>query len=94
MTDYFLDNTVWMAWQFDCPEKGEGMVQAFRREKCFEENITLRLRGLQPDAIYSVTDIDRQEPRSISGRELMDNGLPVEADTAPTALVSVYKMMK
>ena len=94
LTDYSLDNTVWMAWQFDCPENGEGMVQAFRREKCAEKEITLRLRGLQPDASYSVTDIDRQEPRSISGRELMDNGLPMEADTAPAALVFVYKMMK
>ena len=31
LTPYSLENDVWMAWQFDCPEQGEGMVQAFRR---------------------------------------------------------------
>ena len=31
LTPYSLDNTAWIAWQFDCPEKGEGLVQAFRR---------------------------------------------------------------
>ena len=31
LTSYSLENTVWMAWQFDRPERGEGMVQVFRR---------------------------------------------------------------
>ena len=31
LTPYSLDNSLWIGWQFDCPEKGEGMVQAFRR---------------------------------------------------------------
>lgn len=94
LTGYSLDNTVWMAWQFDCPEKGEGMVQVFRREKCAERAVTLRLRGLQPEAAYAVTDIDRPEVRRFSGRELMENGLRLEAGIAPTALVFVYKQLK
>jgi alpha-galactosidase len=32
LTPYSLDKTAWIAWQFDCPEQGEGMVQAFRRD--------------------------------------------------------------
>ena len=31
LTPYSLDATDWVAWQFDCPEKDGGMVQAFRR---------------------------------------------------------------
>ncbi len=31
LTSYSLKNDVWMAWQFNCPEQGAGMVQAFRR---------------------------------------------------------------
>ena len=31
LTPYSLENNVWIAWQFDCPEEGEGVVQAFRR---------------------------------------------------------------
>ncbi len=33
LTPYTLDNSAWLAWQFDCPVKGEGMVQVFRRRK-------------------------------------------------------------
>ncbi len=39
LTNYSTTNSVWMAWQFDCPERGEGLVQAFRREKCPGESI-------------------------------------------------------
>ena len=33
LTPYSLEGNVWMAWQFDWPEAGEGVVQAFRRER-------------------------------------------------------------
>jgi hypothetical protein len=29
---YSLDRKAWIAWQFDCPERGEGAIQAFRRD--------------------------------------------------------------
>ena len=32
LTPYNPGRDVWMAWQFDLPEKGQGMVQVFRRE--------------------------------------------------------------
>ena len=38
LTYYSLGKDVRMAWQFDSPEKGEGVVQAFRREKCVFES--------------------------------------------------------
>ena len=33
LTPYRMENDVWMAWQFDRPEVGGGMVQVFRRPK-------------------------------------------------------------
>ena len=32
LTPWSRDDTLWIAWQFDRPEDGEGAVQAFRRE--------------------------------------------------------------
>ena len=34
LTPYSTENTIWMAWQFDRPDLGEGFVQAFRRAEC------------------------------------------------------------
>jgi alpha-galactosidase len=33
LSSYSLENDVWMVWQFDRPDLGEGVVQAFRRKE-------------------------------------------------------------
>ena len=33
LTPYSLYNDVWIAWQFDRPEEGEGVVQVFPAQK-------------------------------------------------------------
>ena len=48
----------WAAWQFNRPEQGDGMVQAFRRDKSEDPATDIRLRGLDPSATYKVTDLD------------------------------------
>jgi len=60
---YNLDPTLWMAWQFDVPEKGEGMIQAFRRSECIYEVARFRLRGLDPAARYTGHPLDSAIPR-------------------------------
>jgi hypothetical protein len=47
-----------MAWQFDRPQEGEGVVQAFRRAGNSDASATFRLRGLEPDAVYVLTNLD------------------------------------
>lgn len=93
LTPYSTDNNVWMAWQFDRPEAGEGMVQAFRRADCTGESINLKLRGLDSKAEYSVTDLDTNSPVRISGRELMEKGLTVTSASRPYAATITYKKM-
>jgi alpha-galactosidase len=80
-----------MAWQFDCPEKGEGLVQAFRRDKCGSSVARFKLRGLDERAIYIVTDLDTKETRRWPGQKLMQAGLPVTAATRPAALLFRYR---
>ena len=91
LTQYSQDNTVWLAWQFDCPEDGEGMVQAFRREESVYESGQFKLRGLSPDANYTVRNIDSCGSKDITGRVLMEKGLVVSIPDRPGAVVITYK---
>ena len=75
LTPYSLDPTLWLAWQFDRPETGEGMVQAFRRDQCIYESARIRFNGLEPAASYLVTDLDSGDAQTVVGRELLEKGL-------------------
>ena len=78
LTPYSLADNVWVAWQFDRPEAGDGVVQAFRRDKSPEETMVLKLQGLNPRAVYEVIDVDKEGATKMPGRELMARGLPVK----------------
>jgi alpha-galactosidase len=84
----------WAAWQFNRPEQGDGMVQAFRREKSDDATKDLRLRGLDAAANYEVTDIDAGVPNTLSGRDLMQKGLHVEVAAKPGAAIILYKKVQ
>ena len=81
----------WAASQFNRPEQGDGMVQAFRRDKNGESWKNLSLRGLDPAAKYEVTDLDAPRPSTISGSELMQQGLRVEIKGEGGAAIIIYK---
>jgi alpha-galactosidase len=91
LTGYSTVNDVWMAWQFDRPESGEGFVQAFRRADCVQPSVRLKLRGLDPAVRYTLTDFDAGLRGQVSGRELRDEGLLIEADDRPQAVVIAYR---
>lgn len=89
----------WLAWQFNRPEQGDGIVQAFRRSDCGEASQTLPLRGLDPAATYEVTNLDEDGSTKVSGgstplstgKDLMEKGLTVEIKDKPGAAVIVYR---
>jgi alpha-galactosidase len=88
---YSLNDTVWIAWQFDCPEKGEGMIQAFRRAQSPYESIRVKLHGLEPGAVYTLTNLDVPGATEISGRELLEKGLSIGMNAQPSSTVIIYK---
>jgi alpha-galactosidase len=94
LTEYSTAKDSWMAWQFDRPERGEGFVQAFRRDKCIFEVGRLQLQGLDPAARYEVTDLDLGKPRQMSGRELTEKGLLVTIGDRPGAALIMYRKAK
>ena len=94
LTPYTLDSRSWVAWQFDCPEKGEGVVQAFRRTESIYRSAQIRLVGLDPAVKYSITNLDAQGAQESSGRELMEKGVLIEMPGRPGAAVVLYKAIK
>jgi alpha-galactosidase len=94
LTPYSLDNTVWMAWQFDRPDRGEGMIQAFRRSESPYEAARFPLHGLDADAQYAVTDMDTTRTYEASGRQLMHEGLLITAPERPCAPVLLYRALR
>lgn len=91
LTPYSRQKDAWIAWQFDCPERGEGMVQAFRRQDSPQAAAQYRLFGLEPDAWYQVGEPGGVAVLERTGRELMEQGLPVTIPDKPGAAVLAYQ---
>jgi alpha-galactosidase len=94
LTSFTTDRDAWMAWQFDVPETGEGMVQLFRRAESPYCSAQFRLQGLDPAARYSLTDLDAHDQTAAhTGRELLEQGLAVSITNKPGAVVITYKKL-
>jgi alpha-galactosidase len=91
LTPYSMANDVWLAWQFDRPDLGEGMIQAFRRADSFYESARLKLRELDPEAQYIVTNLDENKPQEMTGSELIEKGLVITILDCPGAVIITYK---
>jgi len=92
LTPYSLGNDVWMAWQFDRPDLGEGMALFFRRDKSPTPTIKAALQGLNPQAEYemSLSITPGQATRKhMSGKEL--TGLTVTLPEAPASALLRYR---
>ena len=94
LTPYSTDDSAWMAWQFDRPASGDGVVQAFRRSQCVVESVRVKLRGLESGAQYAVGNLDATGETRFSGRELEEQGLPITINDQPGAVVITYKMIR
>jgi alpha-galactosidase len=92
LTNYNLSEDEWMAWQFNRPENGTGMLQAFRRTSSPYESIRVKLQGLNKDAVYILINLDVPGATEITGRELGEKGLLIAiADPRGTALITYKK---
>ena len=82
---------VWLAWQFNRPEHGCGVVQAFRRAESIYQSARVKLRGLDPDARYRLTNLDAPAATlEATGHELMETGLDIIVPDKPGAVVITY----
>ncbi|MBN1443981.1 MAG: alpha-galactosidase [Planctomycetes bacterium] len=92
LTPYSAQGDAWIGWQFDLPEEGRGLVQAFRRADSGAAARTIVLRGLAAGATYEVRDLDlpdRSERRK--GAELMERGVAISIPARPGAALLTYR---
>ena len=102
LTSWSLDDSNWIAWQYNRPETGEGMIQAFRRDKCEDATRTFRLNGLDPTAQYEVTNFDVAGSTKVSGgstplttgKDLMEKGLSMAIQDKPGSAVIAYNRIQ
>ena len=93
LTPYSKTNDVWIAWQFDWAETGQGYVQAFRRRNCDQPSRTLALKGLEPAAQYSIKNLDVEASAQMSGMDLTETGLTVQIPDRPGSAVIIYRKL-
>ena len=91
LTSWSSAQDVWIAWQFDRPEVQQGMVQAFRRPQSIYESARFKLRGLDAEARYVLTNADVPVTTEATGKELMEKGVAVSIPEARGAVIITYK---
>ena len=84
------DPESWLASQYYRPDLGEGMVLVFRRERSPQQRLMVKLKGLDPHAIYRVTSDAGLPDRTFSGRALMD-GYEIAIPGAPGSDLIVFR---
>jgi alpha-galactosidase len=90
LTPYSIDTSVWIAWQFNRPNAGTGVVQAFRRDTSTVDMTRFKLRGLDANASYELRNFDSKDRIHAKGRELMATGLPVRLGAPASAATITY----
>lgn len=94
LTPYSLELDEWIAWQFNRPEQGDALIQAFRRDICVESTMTFHLNGLNPAMQYEVTNLDAEGSVKISGKDLMEKGMTIEIKDKPGSALITLKICK
>jgi len=90
LTPYSTQDDQWIAWQFDRPEKGDGIVQAFRRKKNNTASQQICLRALDPQARYKLDNLDLGVIGEFTGDQLAKTGLNLTLANSPGSAILIY----
>jgi len=90
VTEFSLEEDVWMAFQFDRPAAGSGVVLVFRRPDALATTTRFTLHGLEAGTQYRIEDFDVSGKRLLSGETLMLRGLKVSLSEAPASAIVQY----
>jgi hypothetical protein len=91
LTEFSLENDVWMAFQFDRPAVGSGVVLVFRRPDAQAASMRLTLHGLDTGRHYRIENFDRSGQEVLSGASLMHRGLLFSLSDAPSSAIVHYE---
>ncbi len=91
LTEFSLDNDVWMALQFDRPAAGSGVVLVFRRPGARTSAMRFGLHGLDAGSRYRIDNFDRSGTELLSGARLVHRGLKFSLSDAPASAIVRYE---
>lgn len=88
-SDNLLRDDKWLAYQMNRPDKGDGIIMAFRRPNSDDQEIDLYFTGLDEQTTYEVKDKDTGEIIIKTGKELSE-GMRITLEKAPSSICLVY----
>ena len=91
LSDYSLAADVWVAWQYDRPEVGSGVLQVFRRPQSPSDSMRLKLSGLNPRANYRLYNYNDATVMRYQGDALLEEGLFITLPTCPGSVTISYE---
>ena len=93
LTGYSTSDDAWIAYQFDRPEKGDGIVLAFRRQGSMDFSVNVKLHALDGGSLYDVTYEDYGITVTETGTKLAQ-GVDIRIPQAPGSLLVTYRVHK
>ena len=91
LTEFSLEDDVWMALQFDRPATGSGVVLVFRRPAARAATMRFILHGLDAGRHYRIENFDLSRTEQLSGKSLMEQGLELSLSDAPASAIVHYE---
>jgi alpha-galactosidase len=91
LTGYCPTEDVWMVYQLNLPESGEGLIVACRRSGSPYETAKLSLRGLDGAARYEFVNLDSREKSTFAGDVLHRDGLEISLKSRPGSALLTYR---
>jgi hypothetical protein len=82
---------IWMAYQFDLPETGEGLVVVLKRPLSQYAQAVLPLHALEEKGNYEITKLDTADRFTMTGKELAGKGLSVRLPAQPDSSLLCYR---
>jgi alpha-galactosidase len=90
LTEYNTGEGVWMAYQLDRPDLGQGVVIAYRRSLCPYPMAILKLFDLDRKRSYRFKNLNTDKSKVYQGAVLMDQGLKIELGETPKSVIFWY----
>lgn len=90
LTEYSLEESVWMAYQMHRPDLGAGIIMAFRRENNPDEERHFPLQRIDENVTFTLHYLDTDASIKITGRELLKDGISIRIHDKPGSRLIIY----
>ena len=91
MTEYTQAEDAWIAYQFDLPDAGEGLIVIIRRPSSPYGQAVFPLHALEEQGQYEFTNVKSGEKWTATGKDLSAKGLSMRLLGQPDSSLVCYR---